>query len=105
LQFEGSERRLEADLAFATCAVPLFRVGIAVAGVGAAAVGWAIVRGRSLYPRSAAGILLAVPPIVLFVLPPLAPLPSSAILGPARYGVAGAALFAVSTVLLWNREG
>jgi hypothetical protein len=96
---------VEADLAFATYAVPLFRVGIVVAGVGAAAVGWAIVRGRSLYPRAAAGLLLAVPAIVLFVLPPFAPLPWSAILGPARYNVAGAALFAVSTILLWNREG
>ncbi|HET7746127.1 MAG TPA: hypothetical protein VFM29_02430 [Vicinamibacteria bacterium] len=101
----ASGSTVEADFAFDTYGVPLFRVGLVVAGVGALVFAGLVASGRSLYPRGALALLLAPTAVVLFALHFHPPLPWSAILGAARYNVAGAVLFAVSTALLWNHDG
>jgi hypothetical protein len=94
----------EALLAFGTYAEPLFRVGLAVAGIAfLLAFGLALL-GRTLYPRWAGVALPAVYTVVTFLLGPYVPVWTGVVLRAAGWNIGGAALFAFSTALLWNRE-
>lgn len=94
----------EALLAFETYAVPLFRVGLAVAGIAFLFVFGLALLGRTLYPRWAGVALPAVYTIVAFVLGPYVPVWAGVVLRAAGWNIGGAALFALSTALLWNRD-
>jgi len=63
-----------------------------------------ILLGQSSYPRWAG---VAMPFLfVVIAFPPFAHLPvwATAILGPARWNIGGAAAFAASTAILWNHD-
>jgi len=93
----------EALLAFTTYAEPLFRVGLAVAGMGLTAVLGMILAGRTLYPRWAAILLPAVFLVVASLLADLVPVSAAVVLRAGAWNCAGAAMFAASTAILWNR--
>jgi len=92
----------EALLAFSTYALPLFRVGLAIGAIAFVVVFGLILSGRTLYPRWAGLVLPAVFTIVGFLLDPYVPVWSAVALRAAAWNVGGAALFALSTALLWN---
>lgn len=94
----------EASLAFETYAVPLFRVGLAVAGIAFLLVFVLALLGRTLYPRWAGVALPVVYTLVAFVLDAYVPVWAGVVLRAAGWNVGGAALFALSTALLWNRD-
>ena len=82
----------------------MFRIAVWVAIPAWTAALVSILLGKSLYPRWAG---LALPGLAaVFAFPPVAYLPvwATAVLGAARYNLGGAAVFAMSTVLLWNRD-
>ena len=94
----------EAEWAFNTLGWPMFRIAVWVGAPAAVAVIVLILVGKSHYPRWAGLVLPSL--AVLFVFPPVAHLPvwAKAVLGAARYNLGGAVVFALSTVLLWNRD-
>lgn len=93
----------EALLAFTTYAVPLFRVALAIAGIAFLVAFGLILSGKTLYPRWAGVVLPAVFTIVGFVPGAYDPAWSVVVRRAAAWNVGGAALFALSTALLWNR--
>ena len=100
----ASEPGPEALFAFATYAEPLFRVGLAVAGIGLLSVFGMILAGRTLYPRWAAVVLPVVFLVLAFVLAHYVPVSAAVVLRAGAWNSAGAAMFAMSTAILWNRD-
>jgi hypothetical protein len=93
----------EAQLAFETYAVPLFRVGLLGVAIAFLLVFGLALLGRTLYPRWAGIVLPAAFVGVVFLLDPYVPVWAGVVLGAAGWNVGGAALCALSTALLWNR--
>jgi hypothetical protein len=94
----------EALLAYSTYALPLFRIGLGVAGLAYVIVFGLILSGRTLYPRSSGVVLPAVYVLLAYVLEPFVPLRVGVVLDAAGWNVAGAAMFGLSTVILWSRD-
>ena len=94
----------EALLAYSTYALPLFRVGLGVAGFAYVVVFGLILSGRTLYPRWSGVVLPAVYVLIAFVLEPFVPLWAGVVLDAAGWNVAGAAMFGLSTAILWRRD-
>jgi hypothetical protein len=94
----------EALLAYSTFALPLFRVGLVLSGITFLFVLGLILSGRTLYPRWAAVALPGAFTGVGFLLEPYVPVGAAVVLRAAAWNAGGAALFALSTALLWNRD-
>jgi len=94
----------EALLAYSTYALPLFRVGLGVAGFAYLVVFGLIMSGRTLYPRWSGVVLPGVYVLFAFVLEPYVPLWAGVVLDAAGWNVAGAAMFGLSTAILWRRD-
>ncbi len=84
--------------------MPLFRVALVIAGVESLVVLGLILSGRTLYPRWAGVALPAAFAVVAFLLPPLVPVGAAVVLTAGALNAGAAAVFALSTALLWNRE-
>ena len=95
----------EALLAFETYALPLFRVGLAVAGAAFLLVFGLALLGRTLYPRWAGVVLPGTYVVVAFLLGPYVSVGAGVVLRAAGWNVGGAVLLAISTALLWNNDG
>lgn len=94
----------EALLAYSTYALPLFRVGLGVAGFAYVVMFGLMLSGRTLYPRWSGVVLPAVYVLLAFVLEPFVPLRAGVVLDAAGWNVAGAAMFGLSTIILWRRD-
>jgi hypothetical protein len=92
----------ESRLAFAIYALPLFYVGLAIAAAGYLFVFGLALAGRTLYPRWAGVALPAVYVAVAFGLRRYAVGWGDLVLGAGGWNAAGASVFALSTVVLWN---
>lgn len=92
----------EAVLAFGTYALPLFRFGLAVAGSAFLLAFGLAVLGRTHYPRWAGVALPALYILVAGLLGPYVPVWAGVVLRAGGWNVGGVAVFALSTVLLWN---
>jgi hypothetical protein len=104
LRAQGGSPGGEALMAFESLADPIFRIAVWVAAPAWTAVLVFILLGRSLYPRWAGLVLPGL--AAVFAFPPFAYLPASAtaVLGAAHWNFGGAAVFALSTVILWNHD-
>lgn len=94
----------EAALAFETYALPLFRVGLVVAGAAFLLVFCLALMGRTRYPRWAGVVLPAAYIVVAFLLGPYVPVWAGVVLRAGGWNAGGAVMFALSTALLWNCE-
>ncbi len=92
----------EALLAFGTYAVPLFRFGLGVAASAFLITFGLAVLGRTHYPRWAGVALPALYIAVAVLLGPYVPVWAGVVLRAGGWNVGGVAVFALSTVLLWN---
>ena len=92
----------EAVLAFGTYALPLFRFGLGVAGSAFLLTFGLAVLGRTHYPRWAGVALPALYLLVAVLLGPYVPVWAAVVLRAGGWNVGGVAVFALSTVLLWN---
>lgn len=92
----------EALLAFGTYAVPLFRFGLGVAGSAFLLVFGLAALGRTHYPRWAGVALPGLYVTVAVLLGPYVPVWAGVVLRAGGWNVGGVAVFALSTVLLWN---
>ena len=95
----------EAGLAFGTYALPLFRIGLVVAGSAFLLVFCLALMGRTRYPRWAGVGLPAVYLVVAFLLGPHVPVWGGVVLRAGGWNAGGVVMFALSTALLWNCDG
>jgi hypothetical protein len=98
----SADAMAQSQLAFATYALPLFHVGLVVAASGYLTVFALAVAGRTLYPRWAGIALPAVYVLIAFFVRPHAPVWADLVLGAGGWNLAGAALFGLSTAILWS---
>lgn len=100
----GAGPASEAVLAFGTYALPLFRFGLGVAAAAFLLACGLAAMGRTHYPRWAGAALPLLYLLVAVLLGPYVPVWAAVVLRAGGWNVGGAAVFALSTVLLWNHE-